>query len=116
MKSIRSIRSFLSLLPLAAALGLSSLGSPAPAQPSIGNRNVITFPEKRVCIEDPKETNLRSKIPCYLIPHDDLVLKKITKNESYHCYQKDKYNIWSIVLQIIVVGCIGGWIGAKLFA
>lgn len=105
-------RSLSALLLLAsAALGLVS-GAPASAQPSIGNRNVITFPEQRVCIENPKETNLRSKIQCYLIPYDDLVLKKITKNESYHRYQKDKYNIWSIVLQIIGVG----WIGEKLFA
>lgn len=104
--------SFLLLTVSITALALALAGAPTSAQPSIGNRNLITFPEQRVCIEDPKETNLRSKIQCYLIPYDDLVLKTITKNESYHRYQKDKYNIWSIVLQIIGVG----WIGAKLFA
>jgi hypothetical protein len=106
-----SVSALFLLTATTAALGLVS-GAPASAQPSLGNRNVITFPEQMVCIEDPQATNLRSKIPCYLIPHDDLVLKKITKNESYHRYQKDKYNIWSIILQIIGVWCIS----EKLFA
>ena len=96
----RTFSALFLLTATTAALGLVS-GAPASAQPSLGNRNVITFPEQRVCIEDPKETNLRSKIPCYLISHDDPALRKITKNKL--SYQKDKYNIWSIVLQIIGV-------------
>jgi hypothetical protein len=103
----RTFSALFLLTATTAALGLVS-GAPASAQPSLGNRNVITFPEQRVCIEDPKETNLRSKIPCYFIQHDDPALKKITGNKL--SYQKDKYNIWSILLQVIGV-C---WIVAKV--
>lgn len=88
------------ILLTATALGLAA-GAPANSGP--WGQNKVSFPEQLVCVEDQEERKLGSKIPCYFIPHDDPVLRQITENTSYYRYQKDKYNIWSIVLQIIGV-------------